>query len=44
MKFASAKIGEAKGGCNPHGIPFAVDGPALVVKKADIVAGKRYFR
>jgi uncharacterized membrane protein len=44
MKFASARIGEAKGGCNPHGIPSAVDGSALVVRKADIVAGKRYFR
>jgi uncharacterized membrane protein len=44
MKFAASRIGEAKGGCNPHGIPFAIDGSSLVVKKADIVAGKRYFR
>lgn len=44
MKFASARIGEAKGGCNPHAIPFATEGDAIVVKKADIVAGKRYFR
>jgi uncharacterized membrane protein len=44
MKFDPVKIGEAKGGCNPHGIPFAIDGSSIVVKKADIVAGKRYFR
>lgn len=43
MKFAANRIGDAKGGCNPHGLPFVVDGTSLVVKKSDLVAGKRYF-
>jgi uncharacterized membrane protein len=44
MKFDSAKIGEKKGGCNPHGLPSAVEGKSLVILKSDIFAGKRYFR
>ncbi len=43
MKFAGIQIGEKKGGCNPHGIPSSAAGKSLVIKKADIFAGKRYF-
>jgi uncharacterized membrane protein len=41
--FPSAKIGEVKGGCNPHPLARKVEGQYLVVKKSDIAAGKDYF-
>lgn len=43
MKFAASRIGEKKGGCNPHGIPSAVDGKSLAIRKSDLAAGARYF-
>lgn len=43
QKFACDKIGEVKGGCNPHPLAKTIEGRVLVVKKADIVAGKEYF-
>lgn len=41
--FPSAKIGEVKGGCNPHSLARKVEGQYLVIKKTDIAAGKDYF-
>ncbi|MDA8122840.1 MAG: DUF2318 domain-containing protein [Deltaproteobacteria bacterium] len=41
--FPSVKIGEIKGGCNPHPLPRKVEGEYLVIKKSDIAAGKDYF-
>jgi uncharacterized membrane protein len=41
--FPSAKIGEVKGGCNPHPLSRKVEGEYLVIKKGDIAAGKDYF-
>jgi uncharacterized membrane protein len=41
--FPSAKIGEIKGGCNPHPLPRKVEGQYLVIQKSDIAAGKNYF-
>jgi len=41
--FPSAKIGEIKGGCNPHPLPRKVEGQHLVIQKSDIAAGKNYF-
>jgi uncharacterized membrane protein len=41
--FPSAKIGEVKGGCNPHPLPGKVVGGDLVVRKSDLAAGKDYF-
>lgn len=41
--FPSAKIGEVKGGCNPHPLARKVEGQYLVIKKSDIAAGKDYF-
>jgi uncharacterized membrane protein len=43
QKFACDKIGEVKGGCNPHPLARGIEGQYLVIKKADIVAGKDYF-
>lgn len=41
--FPSMKIGEIKGGCNPHPLPRKVEGQYLVIQKSDIAAGKNYF-
>ncbi len=41
--FPSLKIGEVKGGCNPHPLPRKVEGQDLVIKKSDIATGKDYF-
>jgi uncharacterized membrane protein len=43
QKFACDKIGEVKGGCNPHPLARGIEGQYLVIRKADIVAGKEYF-
>lgn len=43
QKFASDKIGEVKGGCNPHPLARGIEGPYLVIRKAEIVARKDYF-
>jgi len=43
QKFACDKIGEVKGGCNPHPLARGIEGQYLVIKTADIVAGKDYF-
>lgn len=43
QKFACDKIGEVKGGCNPHPLARGIEGQYLVIKKADIAAGKEYF-
>jgi uncharacterized membrane protein len=41
--FPSDRIGEIKGGCNPHPLARRVEGQYLVIGKTDIVAGKEYF-
>jgi uncharacterized membrane protein len=44
QKFACDKLGDAKGGCNPHPLPHRIEGRYMVIGKADIVAGKSYFQ
>ena len=41
--FPADKIGEVKGGCNPHPLARTVEGAYLVIKKSDIASGKGYF-
>jgi uncharacterized membrane protein len=42
-RFASVRINEVKGGCNPAPLQRAIDGDQLVIRIADIEAGKGYF-
>lgn len=44
QKFASNKLGDAKGGCNPHPLPNRIEGAYMVIQKSDIAAGKDYFQ
>ncbi|MCL5884964.1 MAG: DUF2318 domain-containing protein [Deltaproteobacteria bacterium] len=41
--FPSNRIGEIKGGCNPHPLARGIDGRNLVIRKADIAERKDYF-
>ncbi len=41
--FPSNRIGETKGGCNPHPLAHRIDAGRMVIRKADIAAGKDYF-
>ncbi|HEY7546630.1 MAG TPA: DUF2318 domain-containing protein [Blastocatellia bacterium] len=43
LKFHSARINEVSGGCNPIGLPCAVEGDRLVIKISDIESRNRYF-
>ena len=42
-RFASVRVNEVKGGCNPAPLSRQVVGPAVVIKVADILEGKKYF-
>ncbi len=42
-KFASHKVNEVKGGCNPAPLNRRVEGDRLVIEADDIRAGKGYF-
>jgi uncharacterized membrane protein len=41
--FPSNRIGEIKGGCNPHPLARGIEGQYLVIKKPDIAERKDYF-
>jgi uncharacterized membrane protein len=41
--FATAMIGKISGGCHPIALTAATDGDSLVIKRAEIEAGKKYF-
>ncbi len=41
--FPTDRIGEVRGGCNPHPLANRIEGGQMVVRKADILAGKDYF-
>ncbi|MGD8370122.1 MAG: DUF2318 domain-containing protein [Syntrophobacterales bacterium] len=43
QRFASIKVNEIKGGCNPAPLNRTLVGDKLVIKIADIVQGSRYF-
>ena len=43
LHFHSAQINEVHGGCNPVGLPRAVDGDQLVIKVSDLESRKQYF-
>ena len=43
MHFPSAKVNEAKGGCNPVGLERRVAGDRLNVSARELEAGARYF-
>ena len=43
QRFASIKVNEIKGGCNPAPLNRTIVGDKLIIKIADIVQGSQYF-
>jgi len=43
QKFECGKIGLVKGGCNPHPLAHSEEAGHMVIRKADLAAGKEYF-
>ncbi len=41
--FPSNRIGEIKGGCNPHPLANRIEGGQMVIRRTDVLAGKDYF-
>lgn len=44
QKFHVSRVGLVKGGCNPHPVPNKVDGADVVLSKADLASGVKYFQ
>ena len=42
-QFASARVNEVKGGCNPAPLKRRVENGQLVIETADLLTGRRYF-
>lgn len=42
-RFPSVSVNEVQGGCNPAPLKRAIDGDKLIIVKADIYAGARFF-
>jgi uncharacterized membrane protein len=42
-RFASVKVNEVKGGCNPAPLKREVAGDQLVIKVSDVLEGTQYF-
>ena len=42
-RFASVKVNEVRGGCNPAPLERSVVGDSLVLRVQDILEGKKYF-
>jgi len=42
-RFASVKVNEVEGGCNPAPLARKVDGGNIVIKVDDILKGRQYF-
>ena len=42
-RFDSIRINEVKGGCNPAPLKRRIEGNRLIIEKADILEGLRYF-
>ena len=43
LHFHSAQVNEVHGGCNPVGLPRAIEGDYLVIKATDLESRKQYF-
>jgi uncharacterized membrane protein len=43
-KFANEKIGIYRGGCNPHPLPYRIEGKELVTELRELEEGARYLR
>lgn len=43
MEFHANRVGDLKGGCNPHPLPFTLEGDTVRIATSELAAGLRYF-
>lgn len=43
MRFHITRVGDIKGGCNPHPLASSVEGDKLVIKKSSLAESERFF-
>ena len=43
QRFASVRINEVKGGCNPAPLERRIEGDRLLIEKGAILAGRTFF-
>lgn len=43
-RFEERKIGQVRGGCNPHPLRFSIVGKQVVIRKEDLEEGASYFK
>ena len=43
LHFHSAQVNEVHGGCNPIGLPRAIEGDTLIIKASDLTARQQFF-
>lgn len=44
MKFHVSRVGMVKGGCNPHPVANKVEDGQVVLSKAELASGVKYFK
>ena len=44
QKFHVSRVGMTKGGCNPHPVQNTVEGDQVIIKKAELADGLKYFQ
>jgi len=44
MKFHVSRVSMVKGGCNPHPVASTVEGSDVVISKAELASGVKYFK
>jgi uncharacterized membrane protein len=44
LKFRTDKVGEIKGGCNPHPVKGTIQGDQLVISQQEVASGLPYFQ
>lgn len=44
MKFHVSRVSMVKGGCNPHPVASKVEGDSVVISKAELASGVKYFK
>jgi len=44
MKFHVSRVGLVKGGCNPHPVASKIEGDQVVISKAELAQGVKYFK
>ncbi|MFP5221724.1 MAG: DUF2318 domain-containing protein [Acidobacteriota bacterium] len=44
MKFHVSRVSMVKGGCNPHPVASKVEGDDVVITKAELASGVKYFK